>query len=283
MEAVCYFCLCAITQYRLKKSNASSQTNRSSFSLLENTYDLLKFINMSLVKPGNENEVFQKKFKVLSNWIESFINRCFYVMYIKESSILRDTIKQYQHQPHQASSQQQQQSSQPHQQSSSQQQTGSGSQQQSTSRSSAVVTSTTSPQNEPPPPSPASSVGSTNSNPTTTTSSTAAHHNTGAHTATASNVPVSSSSTSASSSSNINPKLFGLYEKFFKFTESNVKSQMIWETNENQINEIKYLSDFRDIIKQQVQRDLHLDSEAEVFAGYVISGLQLFKLNNFSS
>lgn len=180
------------------------------------------------------------------NWIESFINRCFYVMYIKESSLLRDAIKQYQHQPHQGSSQQQQQQSQPHQQSSSQQQTGSSSQQQSTSRSSAVVTSTTSPQNEPPPPSPASSVGSTNSNPTTTTSSTAAHHNSAnAHSgagSTASNVPVSSSSTSASSSSNVNPKLFGLYEKFFKITESNVKSQMIWETNENQINEIKYLS-----------------------------------------
>ena len=42
MEAVCYFCMCAIVQYRLKKTNSTSTNNKSSFGLLENTYDLLK-------------------------------------------------------------------------------------------------------------------------------------------------------------------------------------------------------------------------------------------------
>lgn len=53
MEAVCYFCLCAISQYRLKKAaNNSSQSaaaanpssNKSSIDLLNDTYQLLKFV-----------------------------------------------------------------------------------------------------------------------------------------------------------------------------------------------------------------------------------------------
>ncbi len=51
MEAVCYFCLCAISQYRLKKAaNNQSQvltvanpsSNKSSIDLLNDTYQLLK-------------------------------------------------------------------------------------------------------------------------------------------------------------------------------------------------------------------------------------------------
>lgn len=37
--------------------------------------------------------------------------------------------------------------------------------------------------------------------------------------------------------------------------------------------------EFRDTIKKQVQKDLHIDCEAELFAAYIITGLQLFKLN----
>ena len=39
--------------------------------------------------------------------------------------------------------------------------------------------------------------------------------------------------------------------------------------------------DFRDTVKKQIQRDLHIDSEAELFAAYIITGLQLFKLNSY--
>lgn len=45
MEAVCYFSLCAIAQYRLKKtSTASSTSNKSSFDLLKDTYELLRLV-----------------------------------------------------------------------------------------------------------------------------------------------------------------------------------------------------------------------------------------------
>jgi hypothetical protein len=56
MEAVCYFCLCGISQYRLKKavgassaaasssssSSSGALTSKTSFELLRETYDLLK-------------------------------------------------------------------------------------------------------------------------------------------------------------------------------------------------------------------------------------------------
>jgi hypothetical protein len=32
-----------------------------------------------------------------------------------------------------------------------------------------------------------------------------------------------------------------------------------------------------------VQQELHVDSEAELFAAYIITGLNLFKLNNYTS
>ncbi len=42
MEAVCYFCLCAISQYRLKKAVTNSTSNKSSKDLLCETYQLLQ-------------------------------------------------------------------------------------------------------------------------------------------------------------------------------------------------------------------------------------------------
>ena len=64
MEAVCYFCLCAIAQYRLKKSAASAPGKSTPFDLLNDTYQLLKF-QEKLLKPI-DNELFIKKFRVLS-------------------------------------------------------------------------------------------------------------------------------------------------------------------------------------------------------------------------
>ena len=42
IEAVCYFFLCAISQYRLKKLAANSTSNMSSMDLLNEKYQLLK-------------------------------------------------------------------------------------------------------------------------------------------------------------------------------------------------------------------------------------------------
>ena len=59
MEAVCYFCLCAISQYRLRKAANNNNTNtnssstaanssstKTSFDLLNDTYLLLKFVEL---------------------------------------------------------------------------------------------------------------------------------------------------------------------------------------------------------------------------------------------
>jgi hypothetical protein len=72
MEAVCYFCLCSITQFRTKKAAAASAstpnpptTSKSCIDLLRETYELLKYLNEKLVKPI-DNELFIKRFRVLS-------------------------------------------------------------------------------------------------------------------------------------------------------------------------------------------------------------------------
>lgn len=44
---------------------------------------------------------------------------------------------------------------------------------------------------------------------------------------------------------------------------------------------MKKKTDFRNTIKQQIQRELHIDCEAELFAAYIITGLQLFRLTNY--
>jgi hypothetical protein len=39
--------------------------------------------------------------------------------------------------------------------------------------------------------------------------------------------------------------------------------------------------EFRDAIRKQVEKELHTDSQPEAFVAYVLTGLELFKLNNF--
>jgi hypothetical protein len=46
MEAVCYFCLCAISQYRIKKAVNNSLSNQT---LLSQTYNLLKFVKTFII------------------------------------------------------------------------------------------------------------------------------------------------------------------------------------------------------------------------------------------
>ena len=65
MEAVCYFCLCAISQYRLKKLAPNPVTNKSSMDLLNETFQFLKYVNDKIAK-AVDNDMFAKKFRVLS-------------------------------------------------------------------------------------------------------------------------------------------------------------------------------------------------------------------------
>lgn len=161
-------------------------------------------------------------------------------MHIKESSLLRDAIKQYQQQStiHQQSNQSFQ-----NQDNNRNNQANSNTVSRNINIGSNNYVPTTSPQNDPPPPSPASSIGSTNSNTPLVYGSTNSSQNSqeiSSILATSLNNNIASSTLSVNSSNST--KLANLYEKFFKITESNVKSQMIWESNENQISEIKFLT-----------------------------------------
>jgi len=243
MEAVCYFCLCAISQYRLKKAATNSTSNKSSKDLLIETYQLLSYLNGKLVKTI-ENETIVKKFKVLLNWMESFINRWLWLMSFNEIKRIKESITELNNKLSSSS------------------QTNNNNNTSTTSNTT-TATSTTSPNELAP--SPASSVGSSigsnngnsnNSNQPQSTSTTLNH-------------------------ADLNKKLLGTYESYYKLNEYNLRSQNIWDSNEHLINDVKYLADFRDIVKQQVQRDLHIDCEAELFAAYIITGLQLFKLDSY--
>ena len=50
MEAVCYFCLCAISQYRINQTKiqqtntSAASSNKTSIDLLNQTYSLLKLV-----------------------------------------------------------------------------------------------------------------------------------------------------------------------------------------------------------------------------------------------
>lgn len=206
--------------------------------------------------------------------MEAFINRWLWLMSLKELNMIRDMLKD--HYSKQAMAQMNQINPLAHQQH-------------------ANGATKTSP-NEIPPPSPASSIGSSagssNSNNVTQ------------------NNQNTQQSQSQESSSNSNPqpqhiglstqKLTAYSERYFKLTEYNIRSQNFWDNNEHLINDEKYLSgklytnffkyfikenllclDFRDTIKHQIQRDLHIDSQVELFAAYILTGLELFKLNNF--
>jgi hypothetical protein len=223
MEAVCYFCLCATRQYKLKKavaaSSSTSLTSKTSVELLRDTYDLLKFLNEKLVKSLDSEEL-NRKFKLLSNWMESFINRSLWLMSYKELGAVREAIKATAAAAAAAaaaaSQQQQQQHSQPPAQSHQKPQTS---------------------PNEIPPPSPASSVGS-NSQPTTQLQSqgiSSSQQSNDGHASSTAN------STTASSHPQNPQKMVQYYERYFKLTEYNMRSQGFWDANEHQCAEIKYL------------------------------------------
>lgn len=255
MEAVCYFCLCAISQYRLKKAAVNPSSNKSSFDLLNDTYALLKYLNDKLVKPI-DNEKFIKKFKILSNWMEAFINRWLWLMSLNDIRKLKESIsKQSLVLANSAAAL----NTNP---------TLNGTTTTTTLQKNTNSTNHTSP-HELPPPSPASSIGSS------------------AGSLTGNNQNSQSQSLSNDSASanlqqtqfEIMQKTVSLYERISRLNDFNLRSQNFWESNVFQINEVDYLNEFRETIKKQVQKELHIDCEAELFAAYIITGLQLFKLN----
>ena len=52
----------------------------------------------------------------------------------------------------------------------------------------------------------------------------------------------------------------------------------VWLKEKKKSNRSCLLSslEFRDTIGQKVRKDLHLDSEAEIFAAYILTGINLF-------
>lgn len=241
MEAVCYFCLCAISQYRLKKAAVNPSSNKSSFDLLNDTYQLLKYLQEKVLK-SIDNDTFIKKFKVLSSWMETFINRWLWLMSLNEirklkESIAKQTIALAAHHA-----------------------TANGN--SHTSKSENNKTALTSP-NELPPPSPASSIGSS----------------AGSLTGQSNGQTSGDSAAHQQMQFEIMQKTMSMYERQSRLNEYNFRSQNFWDSNELQINEVEYLNEFRETIKKQVQKELHIDCEAELFASYIITGLQLFKLN----
>jgi hypothetical protein len=90
MEAVCFFCLCAINQYRINKTKTVN-----SIELLNQTWNLLKYINEISYKTKNID--FTKKFKVLSNWMESFIFHWLWKLNLNESKNLSKSLNNIMH------------------------------------------------------------------------------------------------------------------------------------------------------------------------------------------
>lgn len=141
--------------------------------------------------------------------MEAFINRWLWLMSLKELNLIREAIKDQSKQVN----------------------TG------PISSSNPSATSnhrqqTTSP-NELPPPSPASSVGSGSSN---------SNNHPQQHSSSQPSMATEASNSSHSNQLVNSQKLIGLFERYFKYTEFNMRSQNFWDSNEHQINEIKFLT-----------------------------------------
>ncbi len=218
MEAVCYFCLCAISQYRLKKAAVNLSSNKSSFDLLNDTYLLLKYMQEKVLK-SIDNDVFIKKFKVLSSWMETFINRWLWLMSLNDIRKLKESISKQQSLILASSSL-------------SHSTTNSYVSKSAENNPKTVLTSP----NELPPPSPASSVGSSAG------SLTGNNNNNNPNT----NVNSNNSSVDNASQQQVQfeimQKTISLYERYTKLNEFNFRSQNFWDSNELQINEIDYLN-----------------------------------------
>jgi len=254
MEAVCYFCLCAISQYRLKKANnnsnnmnsanssamaANQSSNKSSIDLLNDTYQLLKYLNDKLVKPI-ENEKFTMKYRVLSNWMEAFINRWLWLMSLNDIRKLKDSIQK---QSILLSSVNASISS-----NSSAAAAAASNAVSSTSAALSHTKNSTSP-SELPPPSPASSIGSSAGS--VNGSSNATHSsNLQSSTSTNGNDTIGSSSTQmvqqqTSQQQNqldLMQKLLSLNDRYNRFNDYIIKSQTYWDSSEQLISEHDYLN-----------------------------------------
>lgn len=212
MEAVCYFCLCAISQYRLKKAAVNPTSNKSSFDLLNDTYQLLKYLHEKVLK-SVDNDIFIKKFKVLSNWMESFINRWLWLMSLGDIRKLKESIGKQTSLMAAANA------------------VVSSSSQKPSSQAGDKITSP----NELPPPSPASSIGSS-------AGSLTGNKDQGASSSQTTEKESSQSQQQQISQVEIMQKLVGLYERSSRLNDYNLRSQNFWESNEIQIADIDYLN-----------------------------------------
>lgn len=216
MEAVCYFCLCAISQYRLKKAAVNPTSNKSSFDLLNDTYQLLKYLHEKVLK-SVDNDIFIKKFKVLSNWMESFINRWLWLMSLGDIRKLKESIGRQTSLMAAASVANAVASSSSH------------------KPSSQAGEKMTSP-NELPPPSPASSIGSS------VGSLTGHNKDQGASSSQTAEKDSSQPQQQQTTQVEIMQKMVSLYERFSRLNDYNLRSQNFWDSNEMQIGEIDYLN-----------------------------------------
>jgi hypothetical protein len=286
MEAVCNFFLCAVYQYRRNKksalANAAPMTSIIN-DLVKGTIALLEYINQKLVKLI-DNEAFVRKFKILSNWLEAFINRWLWLSNLSEIRKSKELINEHK--------QQMSISSMPHINGNTNHNTSNTSNNNSTNKTSHHHNNNTSlstsqksqaSPNEIPPPSPASSVGSSYGSSSNGTISNNQQNQQVSSSQSNSETAQASTSSSSSHLTQLanSQRLLAAYERYFKYNEFSTRSQSFWDSSEHQINEIKYLTDFRDTIKQQTERELHIDSEIEIFAAYVLTGLQLFRLSNY--
>jgi hypothetical protein len=160
--------------------------------------------------------------------MESFINRCLWLMSLSEVRRLKDTINELK----------QQLASSP--QSTSAHLSSHTTTSTSNSNNSNSGTSTTSPNEIPPSPasSVGSSIGSTNGTNSNNNNSNSNNNNNQQQT-----------STSATTMSNqqlthqqLTQKLLHTYDNYYRINEYNMKSHTFWETNEHQITDVKYLS-----------------------------------------
>jgi hypothetical protein len=159
--------------------------------------------------------------------METFINRWLWLMSLKELNLVRDAIKEYNMKQQNGTNLANQS-----------QATAANTSATSGQKTTTTSTTTTSP-NEPPPPSPASSVGSnSNKHQQQQQSQSVSQQQQQQQESTA----TTSSQGGQSLPSAYTQKINGLYERYFKYTEHNMKSQNIWDANEHQMSEIKYLN-----------------------------------------
>jgi hypothetical protein len=184
-----------------------------------------------------DNEIVVKKFKVLINWMECFINRWIWLMSLSDIRKMKETISETNAKLTQNNNNNNSSSN-------------NTSNANATVSSAAVAASTTSPASNELAPSPASSVGSSigsNNGTAANSQNNNNNNNNNNNSSSQSNTNNNNNNNNNNMSSSLNhaeltKKLLSTYESYYKISEYNLRSQTIWESNEHLINEVKYLN-----------------------------------------